>query len=124
VYGSRSEHVGLLGFVGFLLAIVGTAIIAGPDGRIGSVGMYSAGSLSIGLGLVCLAIASWRTHALPRWVAVLWILSTVAGIVGAIAGVESLFTLAGIAFGATFMGAGAAVLRGTPAGDSGCSKGR
>jgi drug/metabolite transporter (DMT)-like permease len=116
VYSFQSEKAGAWGLIGFLLAIVGTAIIVGPDGRIGRVDMYTAGSLLLGVGLVCLAVGSWKARCLPRWVPVLWVFSTTVGIVGAIARLPALFMVAGVAFGVAFIGAGATVwFRGTPA---------
>lgn len=107
VYAARRGRFGSWGFAGFVLAVGGSAIITGPDGRIGPVEMYSAGSLSLGLGLVFLAVGSWAARAVPRWVAILWVASTGAGIVGAAAGLDGLFVLAGVAFGVAFIGAGA-----------------
>jgi hypothetical protein len=49
---SHFDRIGPSGFIGFLLAVVGTAIIAGPDGTIGMVNMYALGSLLLGVGLV------------------------------------------------------------------------
>lgn len=109
IYGFQSEHVGPSGFVGFLLAVIGTAIITGPEGSIGPVNMYVAGSLSLGIGLIFLAVGSWTPRTLPRWVAISWVASTVLGIVGAVAGLQSLFVMAGVTFGVGFMGAGARV---------------
>jgi hypothetical protein len=109
VYGFQSERIGPLGFLGFLLAVIGTAIITGPDGKIGSVDMYVTGSLSLGLGLVFLAIGSWTARTMPRWVAILWLVSIVVGILGAAAGLQSLSVISGVAFGVAFMGAGVRV---------------
>jgi len=116
VYSFQSEEAGAWGLVGFLLAVTGTAIIVGPDGRIGGVDMYTAGSLLLGVGMVGLAVGSWTARSLPQWVPVLWVVSTTAGIVAATAGIPTLFVFAGIAFGIAFIGAGAAVwVRCTPA---------
>jgi len=106
IYGFQSDRIGSSGFVGFLFAVIGTAIIAGPDGTIGMVNMYEVGSLSLGVGLVVLAVASWMARTLPRWVAILWVMSTMMGILGAAAGLQSLFVIAGVTFGLAFIGAG------------------
>jgi drug/metabolite transporter (DMT)-like permease len=66
IYAFQHERIGWFGFVGFLLAVIGTAIIAGPDGTIGVVDMYTAGSLSVGAGIVFLAVGSWAARTLPR----------------------------------------------------------
>lgn len=107
VYGYQHEKVGLLGFLGFLLALVGAAIITGPDGAIGGVEMYLVGSLMISVGLALLAIASWRAELLPRAVSVLWLLSMLVGVGGfAVGGLAVTFLIAGVAFGLAFMLAG------------------
>ena len=56
IYGFEHQESGLWGFCGFLLAIVGTGIIIGPDGAIGSVNMYPVGSLILAAGLILLAV--------------------------------------------------------------------
>jgi hypothetical protein len=109
IYGFQSEQIGPVGVLGFLLAVIGTAIITGPDGKIGPVNMYAAGSLFLGIGLVFLSVGSWTARTLPRWVAMLWVVSTVVGILGAIAGLQSLFLISGVTFGVAFIGAGATV---------------
>lgn len=106
IYGFQSDRIGPSGFIGFLLGVIGTAIIAGPDGTIGMVNMYALGSLSLGVGLVFLAVASWRARTLPRWVAILWVVSTTMGILGSAAALPGLFVIAGVTFGVAFIGAG------------------
>ena len=117
IYAFQHEHIRWFGFVGFLLAVIGTAIIAGPDGTIGVVDMYTAGSLSVGAGIVFLAVGSWAARTLPHWVAILWIVSTVVGILGAVTGRESLFVVTGVTFGLAFVGAGARLWSRTPVGN-------
>jgi hypothetical protein len=109
IYGFQSDRIGPSGLIGFLLAVIGTAMIAGPDGTIGMVDMYTVGSLLLGVGLVFLAVASWMARTLPRWVAILWVVSFVTGILAAAAGLQSLFVIAGVAFGVAFIGAGVRV---------------
>src|SRR5215207_1265629 len=92
VYGFLGEQSGVAGFLGFLLAVIGTAIITGPDGEIGGVDMYAAGSAMLALGLV------------------LWVLTVVLGLVGgAVESLDSLFVVSGVAFGVSFIGAGVRV---------------
>ena len=106
VYAASSGQLGSWGFTGFVLAVVGSAIIAGPDGRIGPADMYAVGALSLGTGVVLLAVASWRARTLPRWIAILWITSMGAGIAGAAIDLGALLVLSGVAFGVALMGAG------------------
>ncbi|HSL29250.1 MAG TPA: hypothetical protein VK900_08640 [Anaerolineales bacterium] len=110
VYGYVHERAGYWGFAGFVLALSGTAMIVGPDGRLGSMEMYILGALLISVGVVFLAIGVWRARQLSRWVPVLWVVSTVAGIGGFLMGQfvwSVLIVIAGVAFGLAFVLAGA-----------------
>jgi hypothetical protein len=110
MYGFQCEQSGRWGFVGFLLAISGTAFITGPDGQLGGINVYDAGALVLGIGLCFLAIGSWRAKKLPRWIPALWVFSTAIGIAGAsVESLGSLFVVSGVAFGAAFVGGGATV---------------
>lgn len=115
IYAFQHDRIGWSGFVGFLLAVIGLTIIAGPDGTIGVVKTYAVGSLSVGVGLVFLAVPSWTARTLPRWVATLWVVSTVVGVLGAAAGLQSLFVVTGVTLGLGFVGAGARVWSRSPA---------
>jgi hypothetical protein len=110
IYAYQNEVAGRSGFGGFVLAMVGTAMITGPDGIIGGVKEYVAGALLISIGLVFLAIGAWRAAKLPRYVPLLWVTSTVIGVGGfALSGPPVLLTIAGLAFGAGFIGAGVTI---------------
>jgi hypothetical protein len=107
VYAYQHDKAGSWGFMGFLLALIGTAIIAGPDGRIGNMEMYVVGPLMISVGLTLLAIGTWRGNQLSQWVPILWIVSTVVGIGGFLmGGLAWTFVIAGVAFGLAFILAG------------------
>ena len=107
LYLYQHEEVGRVGFAGFLPALIGMASIIGPDGKIGNVDMFVAGSLTISLGLTVFAIGVWRAGRLPHAVPVLWWLSTLVGIGGfAVKAPPSTFVLAGVAFGLAFVIAG------------------
>jgi drug/metabolite transporter (DMT)-like permease len=109
IYACHSDRLGRSGFIGFVLAVIGAAVIAGPDGTIGAVNTYVAGSLSLGTGLVFLAVASWMAHTLPRWIPAMWVASTVLGIIAVAAGLEHVFVITGVALGLALIGAGARV---------------
>jgi len=110
IYAHQHERVGGVGFVGFLLALIGTAIIVGPDGAIGSVDMYVVGSMLITFGLTLFSLASLRAQSLPRAAPLLWILSTLVGVGGfLIKGPALLFVIAGLAFGLAFIVAGSRI---------------
>ena len=107
IYAYQHEKVGVTGFLGFLPALIGTAIIAGPDGAIGGVDMYVAGSMLITFGLTVFSISCLMARSLPLLAPLLWILSTVVGVGGfLIKGPAVMFIIAGLAFGLAFIVAG------------------
>ena len=107
VYAYQNEVVGRWGFLGFLLALIGTATIVGPDGKIGSVDMYVVSSLMISIGLSLLAFGAWNAKRLPRMAPLLWVMSTVVGVGGYLIGGPTVtFVIAGLAFGLAFIVAG------------------
>lgn len=71
VYAFLGERSGVAGLLGFLLGVVGTAMTTDPDGELGGVDMYAADSAVLAVGLVLLAVGSWKVAMLPRWVPVL-----------------------------------------------------
>ncbi len=110
IYAYQHEAVGVVGFLGFLAALIGTASIVGPDGELSGVPVYVVGSLLISVGLSLLAIGTWQAQRLPRAVPVLWVLSTVIGIGGFVAGGMAItFLLAGVMFGVASIVAGAKI---------------
>ena len=112
VYGYHNEVIGRSGFLGFLLALIGTAIIVGPDGKIGVVDMYVVGSLMISVGLAIMALGTWNARRLPRTVPLLWVMSTVVGVGGYLTGGQTVtFVIAGLAFGLAFVVAGVKIWR-------------
>lgn len=103
------QHVegGVWGFAGFLLSAIGIEMIGGPDGTLGDVDVYTSGVSLIGIGIVGLAIGSWQARRLPRYVAMLWILSTTTGLISFILpGSVVPFMVSGVTFGLAFVGAG------------------
>jgi hypothetical protein len=107
IYTYQHSRMGVVGFIGFVLALAGTESIGGPDGNIGDVDIYRAGAAVIGIGMVLLATGSLQAAQLPRYVAVLWIASTVVGLGSFVSPGSTLpFLLAGVAFGLGFIGAG------------------
>jgi hypothetical protein len=105
LYGFMHQEAGLWGFFGFLLAIIGIAMIR--TGAIAGVNLYPIGALSFTLGLSLFAVGSWISRKLPQWVSIFWVLSMVVGFVGYfIPGLNLLFVISGIIFGIGFAGAG------------------
>jgi hypothetical protein len=105
IYSFQHQESGLWGGFGFLLAIVGIAIIR--TGTISEVSLYSIGALIFTAGLSLFAVGSWLARKLPCWVSVFWVLSTIVGVIGYfIPGVSLLFVISGVIFGIGFAGAG------------------
>lgn len=93
------------GFCGFLLAMIGIAVIR--TGAIAGISLYPIGALIFATGLSLLATGSWIARKLPRWVSVFWVLSTLIGFIGYfIPGLNLLFVISGIIFAIGFAGAG------------------
>ncbi len=72
--------------------------------------MYAAGSAVLAIGLVFLAVGSWKAGRLPHCVPVLWVLTAVLGFIGgAVEGLDGLLGASGVTFGASFIVAGVRV---------------
>jgi hypothetical protein len=105
IYGFQHQESRLWGGCGFLLAIIGIAIIR--TGAISGVSLYPIGASTFTVGLSLFAIGSWIAKKLPRWVSVFWVLSTIVGFIGYfIPSLSLLFVTSGIIFGIGFAGAG------------------
>jgi hypothetical protein len=105
IYGFQHQESQLWGVFGFLLAIIGIAIIR--TGAISGVSLYSIGASTFTAGLSLFAVGSWIAKKLPRWVSVFWVLSTIVGFIGYfIPGLSLLFVTSGVIFGIGFAGAG------------------
>ena len=105
IYSFQHRESRSWGFLGFILAIVGIAIIR--TGSIAGVNMYPIGASIFTVGMSLFAVGSWIAKELPRWVSVLWILSTIVGFMGYfIPGLNLLFVASGVIFGIGFAGAG------------------
>jgi hypothetical protein len=97
MYGFLHQEARLWGFFGFLLAIVGIAMIR--TGAISGVNLYPIGASIFTVGLSLFAIGSWIAQKLPRWVSVCWVLSTIVGFMGYfIPSLSLLFVISGVIF--------------------------
>lgn len=111
LYWFELEEVGLAGTLGFALQIAGILMLIGRDVAIFGASIYPIGALIFAAGLDVLAVGSWKAKKFPRWILLLWIISTIAGPIGYFAGgLSVLFVLSGILFGFGFAGAGITVL--------------
>ncbi|WP_404783214.1 hypothetical protein [Altericista sp. CCNU0014] len=105
IYGFQHQEARLWGFLGFLLAIIGIAIIR--TGAIAGVSLYAIGASIFTAGLSLLAVGSWIARKLPRWIPIFWVISTIVGFIGYfIPGLSLLFVISGVTFGISFAGAG------------------
>ncbi len=113
VYLRQHAEVGRAGFVGFVLALIGTAILVGPDAHFRGVSTYAAGAGALSIGLVVFSLAAWRGGTTPRLALVSWIVSAALGVGGfAMGGFAPVMAGAGLAFGVGFVSAGVALLSG------------
>jgi hypothetical protein len=105
LYGFQHQESRLWGFFGFLLAMIGIAIIR--TGTIAGTQLYPIGASIFTVGLSLFAVGSWIAKKLPQWVSVFWIGSAIVGFIGFfIPGLNLLFALSGVIFGISFVGAG------------------
>jgi hypothetical protein len=105
IYGFQHQESRVWGLCGFLLAIVGIAIIR--TGSIAGINLYPIGASIFTVGMSLFAVGSWIANKLPRWVSILWVLSTIVGFMGYfIPDLNLLFVLSGVIFGIGFAGAG------------------
>lgn len=105
LYYFQHKESGLWGFVGFLLAIIGIAIIR--IGAISGTSLYAIGASMFAIGLSSFAVGTWIARKLPTWIPIFWITSTIIGFIGYFApGFDFLFVLSGVLFGVGFAGAG------------------
>jgi hypothetical protein len=105
IYSFQYRESRSWGLFGFLFAIVGIAVIR--TGSISGVNLYPVGASIFTVGMSLFAVGSWIAKELPRWVSVLWLLSTIVGFMGYfIPGFNLLFVASGVIFGIGFAGAG------------------
>ena len=105
IYSFQHQQSRSWGFFGFILAIVGIAIIR--TGSISGVNLYPIGASIFTVGMSLLAVGSWLANKLPQWVSILWVLSTIVGFMGYfIPSLNLLFVMSGVIFGIGFAGAG------------------
>jgi hypothetical protein len=105
IYSFQHRESRSWGLFGFLLAVVGIAIIR--TGATSGVSLYPIGASTFTVGMSLFAVGSWIAKELPRWVSVLWVLSTIVGFIGYfIPGLNLLFVISGAIFGIGFAGAG------------------
>jgi len=104
-YVAQHERVGVSGLLGFVVSVVGVAVIR-STGAFPGVDTYSIGAPLLVIGLIVLAANAWRAGLMAAWVPGALLVAAVLGPVGYLApGVSSLFVASGLAFSVGFAGA-------------------
>jgi len=110
-YVAFSARLGAAGFVGYLVAASGIALIAGPDGEAFGIDIYQAGVAVIAAGLAVLSLILLIRRIAPP-AALLWFGAIAAAVGGGALGYPGqAFAVAGAAFGAGFVAAGFSTMR-------------
>ena len=105
LYGFLYRKSGIWGFAGFMLAVIGLALIR--TGEISGVLLYPVGASLFTLGISSFAIGAWIAGQLPRWISVCWVLSTIVGFLGYfVPALSLLFSISGALLGIGFASAG------------------
>lgn len=118
VYAYQHEECGWSGFLGFILAVIGNAFLLGGAGEVAGVPNFMLGGTLAGIGLLLLAIGSWKAGVFPSWMPILWIVAILAGVPamavelsGQLALAQLLFLVSGVIFAVGFGGAGVVLWR-------------
>src|SRR6185312_3394169 len=102
IYLSRKDHLGMLGFLSFAIAIAALSFIGGPDADPFGFSTYEQGAYTLAIAMVGLSLAWLMGRQRPLWAPACWFLSVIA------AGVLEMlpaplpsygFTAAGLLFG-------------------------
>lgn len=110
VYAFQKQEIGRWGLVGYLLALIGAALLLGHDVVNAVAFLYPVAAFLFAVGISILAICSWVANTFPRWALALLITSTVVGILGFfVKGFDILFVISGVIFGIGFIGVGLTV---------------
>ena len=111
-YLAQHQRLRLWGLLGFVLSVVGVAVIR-SNGALPGVDTYSIGAPLLVIGLIVLAATAWRAGLMGAWVPGALLVAGVLGPVGYLApGVSALFAVSGLAFSVGFGGAGTYLWRG------------
>lgn len=120
LYAAQRQQSGVLGFAGFLLAVIGATLYSGPQlallaGTSGAAGWHDVWGFAMGnvlligpaaffIGMILLGIASMRGGVLPRWSggllvigAFVWLIAYFLSAVPGLLTVASIITGAGMA---------------------------
>jgi len=101
IYLSRSNRLGIAGFLGFVSSITGLLLV-----RSFGQGAYLIGASVTLLGMVVISVSMLAKAAFSKSAPILWIASLIIGLIGLTFRINWGFTLAGLIFGLGFIAAG------------------
>jgi hypothetical protein len=111
IYLAHATALGAAGLLGFVIAAARVASIVGPDTQAFGVDFYRLGGGAALIGLMVISVQALRTGRL-RAPAMFWLVGLALAIAPTFAPAGLFFVAMGVAFGAGFVTAGLAVLRG------------
>jgi hypothetical protein len=105
-YELRYQDVGRTGALGFLLALFGLVVVR-SSGVVSGLDLYPVGAVAVAGGLIVLCGRAWSVKTLRVWVPTVFVVSTLVGLVGTVAGNSArLLVASGVLFGAAVAGLG------------------
>ena len=105
-YELRYQDVGRTGALGFLLALFGLVVVRSSR-VVSGLDLYPVGAVAVAGGLIVLCGRAWSVKTLRVWVPTVFVVSTLVGLVGTVAGNSArLLVASGILFGAAVAGLG------------------
>lgn len=112
LFSAHIERWGLLGFMGFIIALSGVASLVGPDGKLYGMDLYVLGGAAFAIGLAVMSMVLLRRGVFLLGAPLAWVGALCLGIMGAIIPqMPVLDHLSGVSFGFGFILAGFTLLR-------------
>ena len=118
IYLGRCERAGVMALSGWILAMIGLAVIAGPEGSAFGLDIYYVGAMAVLAGLSVYSLSLVRHGVRLNYAPWMWLASLGAAILSGVPAFAVIGLIAsGVLFGAGFVAAGLALkLSGTPHG--------
>lgn len=109
IFASCADRLGIIGLIGFVVALSGVASIVGPDAQMFGIDFYMVGSavFIIGLAVQGGAMLHKREQILA---AAFWVASAAIGIAGSVSALPHAIEIAAAALSLGFITAGASIL--------------
>ncbi len=110
IYLYQKKNAGILNLIGYGIAMIANLLMLVGEPFLGEEIVLTAGGSLYALGMMILAIGTYKPGRFPRWIPALWIITPLIGLPGWFMGdtvLAALLLLLGTtAFGAAFIGAG------------------